>query len=52
MNTLSLGASLADQWVTLPVVGGVQGERLRVQSRSNVVANSVKTFESGLYPPQ
>lgn len=27
MNTLSLGASLADQWVTLPVVGGVQGER-------------------------
>ena len=53
MNTLTWGTHL--QW-------GVQGERRwgpraqgqepRAQSGSNVVASSVKTFESGPHPPQ
>ena len=53
VNTLTWGTHL--QW---GVQGGrrwsprAQGQEPRAQSGSNVVASSVKTFESGPHPPQ
>ena len=60
---INLGG-FSGRWVTLQCVcvlgvlggrrwiPGAQGQEPRAQSRSNVVTNSVKTFESGPHPPQ